>query len=661
MRNFWSRCKYYAAVVLFILSSSVISGGPVFANQQNQDNKKVFVCKYVGQPGIDERLQTGQNPIDVSINAIKDYQGPGSYFNDQQGRSFVLAVDAGQATPNVSACPAAQGPTKVTPAAVIFVDNCGTGSDSYTIPSVTGITYQVNGHTKSAGSYAGSGVVNVTAVAQTGFVLNGVTSWSQTYDATACLVPVTPVAVTFADSCGTASDAYTIPSTLGVYYQVNGVTVAAGSHVGTGTVVITAHAQAGYTLTGVTTWSHAFDVTPCIILTTPTAPNISGELSCVQRTETVTAPTIAGVVWSPSSLTALQPGQSATYTATPAPGYAFPANAQTSWTFTNNFNPAVCVVTPGVPNTTQPNCEARTELVSPVPGTGVVWSPSVATTLQPGDSVQYDATPAQGYAFPGNAQTTWSFTNTFNVSQCIPLPIDVCVNLSGLQTELPHGYQLRDGRCVKCHPPVDVCANLPGRQPSVPAGYQLEDGDCEQLPPPPVDVCTNIEGSQAIVPEGMVLTDGSCEPLAQPTAVTAEGVSFTDATCTAAGFYVVPSVSGVVYEDAQGAIIPAGTYSATVGQVVTVTAYPVSTAYTLGGTTNWTHTFTAALDCNGHVLGDNTSTPTTPPVVPAVGHVLAASTTELSDTGTSPVWATLFALLLLTAATAVIKRADYNR
>ena len=27
---------------------------------------KVFVCKYVGKPGVDERLQTGDNPIDVS-------------------------------------------------------------------------------------------------------------------------------------------------------------------------------------------------------------------------------------------------------------------------------------------------------------------------------------------------------------------------------------------------------------------------------------------------------------------------------------------------------------------------------------------------------------------------------------------------------------------
>lgn len=74
---------------------------------------KVFVCKYVGTPGTDERLQTGQNPINVSSNAIKDYQGVGSYFNDAQGRSYVLAIDVGQAEPNVSECPVVKTPDPV--------------------------------------------------------------------------------------------------------------------------------------------------------------------------------------------------------------------------------------------------------------------------------------------------------------------------------------------------------------------------------------------------------------------------------------------------------------------------------------------------------------------------------------------------------------------
>jgi hypothetical protein len=76
---------------------------------------KVFVCKYVGQPGVDERLQTGQNPIDVSVNAIQGPVAVGSSFKDAQGRSLVLAFDTGQPDPNVSQCPAPERPTQPTP------------------------------------------------------------------------------------------------------------------------------------------------------------------------------------------------------------------------------------------------------------------------------------------------------------------------------------------------------------------------------------------------------------------------------------------------------------------------------------------------------------------------------------------------------------------
>ncbi len=81
----------------------------------NNGGLKVFVCKYVGTPNVDERLQTGNNPISVSVNAIPNYQGVGSYFADAQGRSYVLAVDTttggGQTgEPSVDDCPPPDGP-----------------------------------------------------------------------------------------------------------------------------------------------------------------------------------------------------------------------------------------------------------------------------------------------------------------------------------------------------------------------------------------------------------------------------------------------------------------------------------------------------------------------------------------------------------------------
>src|SRR5690606_20448965 len=77
-----------ATLVLFLT-------GALFAANANADitSGKVWVCKYVGIPGDDERLSDGNNPIDVSVNAIPaDPVQIGSVFADQQGRSFVIAV-----------------------------------------------------------------------------------------------------------------------------------------------------------------------------------------------------------------------------------------------------------------------------------------------------------------------------------------------------------------------------------------------------------------------------------------------------------------------------------------------------------------------------------------------------------------------------------------
>lgn len=96
---------------------------------------KVFVCKYVGTPGVDERLQTGQNPISVSINAIgQDPVVVGSYFNDAHGRSYVLAFDNGQSV-DVSDCPGYVPPTTTTTGEIN-----ATTSTSTTLPASTTTT-----------------------------------------------------------------------------------------------------------------------------------------------------------------------------------------------------------------------------------------------------------------------------------------------------------------------------------------------------------------------------------------------------------------------------------------------------------------------------------------------------------------------------------------
>lgn len=88
--------------LIALLAAAVLSGG-LFAATANADTQgKVLVCKYVGTPGEDERIQTGQNPIEVSVNAINEYQDndhsgtvtPGDAFADAQGRSVVITNES---------------------------------------------------------------------------------------------------------------------------------------------------------------------------------------------------------------------------------------------------------------------------------------------------------------------------------------------------------------------------------------------------------------------------------------------------------------------------------------------------------------------------------------------------------------------------------------
>jgi hypothetical protein len=88
---------------------------------QEPESDKVFVCKYVRKPGDDgfELLQTGQNPISVSISALVGagvVVNIGDEFEDAQGKSVVIAFDIGQPEPDISECPGFVAETTTTAA-----------------------------------------------------------------------------------------------------------------------------------------------------------------------------------------------------------------------------------------------------------------------------------------------------------------------------------------------------------------------------------------------------------------------------------------------------------------------------------------------------------------------------------------------------------------
>ena len=66
----------------------LLGGGMATAQASNggQDHQS-WVCKYVGKPGVDERLKGGKQPIIVDTSATV-----GTWFNDGQNNSFVLEL-----------------------------------------------------------------------------------------------------------------------------------------------------------------------------------------------------------------------------------------------------------------------------------------------------------------------------------------------------------------------------------------------------------------------------------------------------------------------------------------------------------------------------------------------------------------------------------------
>jgi hypothetical protein len=84
------RSTIKAAFVAITIAVVALAGGSSALATQG-DNHKVVVCKYVGTPGPDERLQTGNNPIVVSVNALSGFDGTFPFeFNDAQGRSVAI-------------------------------------------------------------------------------------------------------------------------------------------------------------------------------------------------------------------------------------------------------------------------------------------------------------------------------------------------------------------------------------------------------------------------------------------------------------------------------------------------------------------------------------------------------------------------------------------
>lgn len=120
------------------------------------DVKKVWVCKFVGKPGVDEVLKGGKNPIEVSVNALPGSPvNPqvGDEFNDAQERSVVVALSPADPEPTVEDCPQPIQPMEVVAEAPIADPATCEEDGSLVLPETEGVTYTVEPEFDGPGDY----------------------------------------------------------------------------------------------------------------------------------------------------------------------------------------------------------------------------------------------------------------------------------------------------------------------------------------------------------------------------------------------------------------------------------------------------------------------------------------------------------------------------
>ncbi len=318
---------------------------------------QVVVCKYVGTPGVDERLQTGQNPIVVDSNALEEgFTGTFPWqFVDAQGRSIAIRWAADSHDGAISECPAPQGLIEVTASAPAFHDPTCPLEAKVDLPTVTGVTYTV------VGTVAPGQTVTVRATAQEGYVLVGTHEWMHTFGNVPenCEAPieVTATAPTFQEPTCELGAKVDLPTVTGVTYAVVG-TVAPGQ-----AVEVEATADEGYVLVGTHAWTHTFGNVPenCgapppeAIEVTPGVtfqdPNCEVGPAVVPTAATGLTYTIEGTV---------APGEHVKVTASADDGYTIQGN--NTWEHTFGLVPSNCVAPPA-PTDICPNVEGIQEAV----------------------------------------------------------------------------------------------------------------------------------------------------------------------------------------------------------------------------------------------------------------------------------------------------------
>lgn len=144
-----------------------------YTTQPSPTYPKVWVCKYVGTPGEDETLKNGNDGlVSVNTHAIQGSIAIGAYFNDAQGRSFVVAWDNNNNKPPTSMCPAGDVADVILSPVVSHKVECGPNNDI--------ITWNEGEWTVVDGGWSGNTRV-ITWTAKAGFTFAGSKTHTKTF------------------------------------------------------------------------------------------------------------------------------------------------------------------------------------------------------------------------------------------------------------------------------------------------------------------------------------------------------------------------------------------------------------------------------------------------------------------------------------------------
>ncbi|HEX2892447.1 MAG TPA: hypothetical protein VHO29_00405 [Marmoricola sp.] len=295
------------------------TGGNVVLKQKPPKHLKDWVCKYVGTPGVDERLKQGNDGLVwVDTNASEH-----SWFNDAHGRSFVLYKNvAHDPRPSASECPTPDNEQGLATASVTFIDpNCDNDNTASYETSGEHVVFKVvsgdegggqnltasSPVTVSPGSY-----IKIVAFALPHYKFENGKKWmvfEHTFgDAVINCTEVTPAAPTYVEPTCTTLPSVTTPTSELVTYVVTGNKVAGGTVHIEATLVNseTSHFAEGAT----TTWDHTFTVpTGCTAVSPPSvAPTTTvnppkTHVKTHVKAQTTTTPTVvsAGLASTTSS------------------------------------------------------------------------------------------------------------------------------------------------------------------------------------------------------------------------------------------------------------------------------------------------------------------------------------------------------------------------